>query len=363
MSELKSNKIATNDANNVSMDNALKLKSYTTTQMNALTAVAGDMIYNSTTGSPHFYNGSSWQESWNKPALTTNYLVVAGGGGGGGTGSGVTAQSCGGGGAGGLRSTVGNTGGGASLESALTLASGTNYTVTIGAGGAANGQGSDTVFSHVTSLGGARGELYGQNGDTGGSGGGGGGTDSGGAGSGGSGTSGQGNDGGAGNVAYASSSGGGGGGAGVAGGGAVSNGGGTGGNGVISNIISSSQATTASVGEVVSSDVYYAGGGAGGHDPRGTSKVAISGGTGGGADSQAGTATGLPGTVNTVGGGSGPGAVSNGQGGTGGAGVAIIKYPDSYTITVGAGLTSSTVTTTDYKMTIFTAGTGTVSFA
>ena len=125
MSELRVNSIEKRSGNNVSMSDPLKLKSYTTTQMNALTAAAGDMIYNSTTGSPHFYNGSSWQESWNKPALTTNYLVVAGGGGGGGTGSGVTAQSCGGGGAGGLRSTVGNTGGGGSLESALTLASGT----------------------------------------------------------------------------------------------------------------------------------------------------------------------------------------------------------------------------------------------
>ena len=45
MSELKSNKIATNDANNVAIDNALKLKSYTTTQRNALTSVAGDVIY------------------------------------------------------------------------------------------------------------------------------------------------------------------------------------------------------------------------------------------------------------------------------------------------------------------------------
>ena len=72
MSILKSNQIATNDTNNVAMDNSLNLKSYTTTQMNALTAAAGDMIYNSTTGSPHFYNGSSWEESWNKPALTTN---------------------------------------------------------------------------------------------------------------------------------------------------------------------------------------------------------------------------------------------------------------------------------------------------
>ena len=54
MSELKSNKIATNDANNVAIDNALKLKSYTTTQRNALTSSAGDTIYNTTTGTIDF---------------------------------------------------------------------------------------------------------------------------------------------------------------------------------------------------------------------------------------------------------------------------------------------------------------------
>ena len=37
MSELKTNKISTNDQNNVAIDNALGLKSYTTTQRDALT--------------------------------------------------------------------------------------------------------------------------------------------------------------------------------------------------------------------------------------------------------------------------------------------------------------------------------------
>ena len=49
MSELKTNKIQTNDTNNVAFDNALQLKSYTTTDRDALTSVAGDIIYNSTT--------------------------------------------------------------------------------------------------------------------------------------------------------------------------------------------------------------------------------------------------------------------------------------------------------------------------
>ena len=63
MSELKTNKIATNDANNVAMDNSLKLKSYTTTQRDALTSVAGDIIYNSTTNKVQFYNGSAWEDT------------------------------------------------------------------------------------------------------------------------------------------------------------------------------------------------------------------------------------------------------------------------------------------------------------
>ena len=62
MSELKTNKIATNDANNVAIDNSLKLKSYTTTQRDALTSVAGDIIYNTTTSKAQFYNGSSWSD-------------------------------------------------------------------------------------------------------------------------------------------------------------------------------------------------------------------------------------------------------------------------------------------------------------
>ena len=61
------------------------------------------------------------------PPLTVNYLVIAGGGGG--------ERAGGGGGAGGLRSTVTATGGGGALESALSPALTTNYTVTICSGG------------------------------------------------------------------------------------------------------------------------------------------------------------------------------------------------------------------------------------
>ena len=62
MSELKTNKISTNDQNNVAIDNALGLKSYDTAGRDALTSAAGDMIYNSTTNKPQIYNGSAWEE-------------------------------------------------------------------------------------------------------------------------------------------------------------------------------------------------------------------------------------------------------------------------------------------------------------
>ena len=64
-----------------------------------------------------------------------DYLVVAGGAGGGGEDS--SAQTGGGGGgAGGMRCTVTGTGGSGALETPLFLSAATNYTVTVGAGGA-----------------------------------------------------------------------------------------------------------------------------------------------------------------------------------------------------------------------------------
>jgi len=62
MSELKTNKISTNDGNNVAMDCSLNLKSYTTTARNALTSAAGDIIYNETDNKVQFYNGSAWSD-------------------------------------------------------------------------------------------------------------------------------------------------------------------------------------------------------------------------------------------------------------------------------------------------------------
>jgi len=134
---------------------------------------------------------------------SVDYLVVAGGGGG-------ASDAGGGGGAGGLRSTVTATGGGGALESALALASGTGYTVTIGAGGAIGSSGNNSVFSSITSTAGGAGGAYNTNGTNGGSGGGAGWFD-GATRSGGTGTSNQGYAGGV-NATGAGSSGGGGGG-------------------------------------------------------------------------------------------------------------------------------------------------------
>ena len=116
-------------------------------------------------------------------AITCDYLVVAGGGGAGKSYPGF--YRAGSGGAGGMRCTVTGTGGSGSLESALSLASGTGYTVTIGAGGIAGNasgsgtNGSNSVFSSITSTGGGAGGDAGTPttatvGNSGGSGGGGG---------------------------------------------------------------------------------------------------------------------------------------------------------------------------------------------
>jgi hypothetical protein len=43
--------------------------------------------------------------------------------------------------------------------------------------------------------------------------------------------------------------------------------------------------------------------------------------------------------------------------------VVIVRYPSSYVLTVGAGLTATTATVSGNKVTTITAGTGTISFA
>jgi hypothetical protein len=83
-------------------------------------------------------------------------------------------------------------------------------------------------------------------------------------------------------------------------------------------------------------------------------------GTTNGTSSDGGGSDGVSGTVNTGGGG---GAKFNGTGGNGGSGVVILRYPSSFSITIGAGLTGSTTTVGANKVTTITAGTGNVSFA
>lgn len=233
-------------------------------------------------------------------SLSCDYLVIAGGGGGGG---GVG----GGGGAGGYRSTVTATGGGGSLESALSLTSGTNYTVTIGAGGAkgtsatvAGATGSNSVFSTITSTGGGGGGHNQLAGKTGGSGGG-----AGYEGTGGTGTTNQGYAGGNGGLTGSQFPGGGGGGAGQIGASATGNTiAGNGGNGLASSITGSS--------------VIRAGGGGGGTYFGGTVGT---GGTGGGTNGGSNTNA----TANT---GSGGGGANNNTdtSGAGGSGIVIVRY-------------------------------------
>jgi hypothetical protein len=47
----------------------------------------------------------------------------------------------------------------------------------------------------------------------------------------------------------------------------------------------------------------------------------------------------------------------------GGSGIVILRYPNTRTITIGAGLTGTTATDGSFKVTTLTAGTGNVSFA
>jgi len=68
--------------------------------------------------------------------------------------------------------------------------------------------------------------------------------------------------------------------------------------------------------------------------------------------------------VNTGGGGGGGGtSATDYTGKTGGSGIVILKYPREYSVGGGTGLTFSTSTSGVFKITSFTAGTGTISFS
>jgi hypothetical protein len=300
------------------------------------TGATGMIRLNSTTGSPEWYDagGERWSKFTEGPQYSANVLIVAGGGSGG-------MHSGGGGGAGGLLyygSETPKTPNG----SALALIPGTNYTVTVGAGGSGSGgpyqsvagngfAGSNSVFGAYTAIGGGRGGSGGNsvNASSGGSGGGGGRTN----GLAGSGTTGQGFGGGYPNTGDSPNyPGGGGGGASQAGGNGSTTAGGNGGNGLQYSI--SGTAT------------YYAGGG-GGNLQQGS--PAGTGGLGGGGNGGLGLgSTSGAGTVNT-GGGSG-GANYDGSGSlSGGSGIVIISYAGSQrgtggTVTSSGGNTIHTFT-------------------
>jgi hypothetical protein len=72
----------------------------------------------------------------------------------------------------------------------------------------------------------------------------------------------------------------------------------------------------------------------------------------------------VAGTVNTGGGGGGKsGGDAPTPGAAGGSGIVILRYPSTFTITIGAGLTGSTATVGANRVTTITAGTGNVSWA
>lgn len=300
-------------------------------------------------------NGASAASSASNSATpTVNFfvqsVVVAGGGGGGGS---PIQYGAGGGGAGGYRSSVTgeSSGGGASAESPLLITPSTNYTVTVGAGGAQMVNGSNSVFSTITSTGGGCGGGQGPsqaNGQNGGSGGG-----CRRLATAGSGTANQGYAGGVG-VTWASTEtqSGGGGGAGAVGGvGVAQTTSGTGGVGVSSSITGSA--------------VFRAGGGGGGSwSGEGTGGPGGNGG-GGAGGSYSPSAGPQDATANTGGGGGGT-SNSSGSAGSGGSGIVILRYPSNKTITVGSGLTAGVTNQsvgTNERYTTITAGTGNVSWS
>ena len=63
MCKIKVNQIEKHDANQVEMTSPLQLKSYTTTQRDALSSPqAGWTVFNSTTNKINQNNGSAWEE-------------------------------------------------------------------------------------------------------------------------------------------------------------------------------------------------------------------------------------------------------------------------------------------------------------
>jgi hypothetical protein len=258
---------------------------------------------------------------------TVDYLVVAGGAGGAG------ASSAGGGGAGGFRLSNSTCMPGPQTSPLATPTalpvSAQGYPITVGGGGTAgpsstpsvSGQGSNSIFSSITSAGGGASISFPGpgNASAGGSGGGVGGTQTVGAGNTPPVSPPQGNNGGQGNNP---GGGGGGGGAGASGGEGPNPPGLAGGvGGAGSFVVSSGFAGCNGTSGPVSGARYFAGGGGGRGEP-GTGNKA--GGVGGGGTGAVGSSGESAGTTNTGGGGGGSG--SSGTGTTGGSGIVIIRY-------------------------------------
>jgi|DEB0MinimDraft_10_1074344.scaffolds.fasta_scaffold01332_10 hypothetical protein len=288
-------------------------------------------------------------------AFDVDFVIVGGG---------AAAGTQGGGGAGGVCTSVANQGGGGTLDDALRLSVGVDYQVVIGAGGGINDrQGNPTVFHTISAMPGGRGYVSDASSD--------------GASAGGGGIafdyanrgfainkymsetdrfkvygskSAQGYDGN--QPSYESyNTAGGGGGAGVQGAGSKINGS----NGVINNIQSVTNAALSGAGEVSGSNVYFAGGGGAAQTGGGTN-----GGLGGAGNGFANSSN--AGDPNTGGGGGGN---WNGTSSAGGSGVVVLSYPDTYTITAGAGVTVSAEYDEGGGITsvAITAGSGNVSWS
>jgi hypothetical protein len=274
-------------------------------------------------------------------AIDVEYLIVGGGGGAG-------RQLAGGGGAGGYRTNVGGT--------AVSLTSGVNYTVTVGAGGAGSSNISSTTATNggnsslsgsglttISASGGGAGSSLNAPGVTGGSGGGGAiYSQAGGAGNSGGYSPVEGY---AGGTSSGSASGGGGGGGGASEVGENADGasGGDGGDGVANSITGAS--------------VTYAGGGGGGARTDGShSGVGGSGGSGGGGAGTNDNSAPVAGTDGLGGGGGASGYYSGSSNGAdGGSGVVIISYISTTAKAVGGTITSYTSGSDTYQVHTFTA--------
>jgi len=288
-------------------------------QRNQFTAATGGTVVTSGDFKIHKFTGDGCfvvsQVGTGTGPNTVDYLVVAGGG------SGGYDQGAGGGAGGYREAKTGDNGthtaSPLATPTGITLTA-TTYPITVGGGGSAPSNGSNSVFSTITSAGGGRGTGAGGTGNAGGSGSGGGGQNTG---TGGSGNTppvsppqGQ-NGGNSGHIPGCSQASGGGGGAGGAGGnsGGSSNAksGGSGGNGTASEIDGSGSVTRAGGG----------GGAAGGPGTSGGSA-----GPGGGSAGTINANGGNNATANTGGGAGGAGNPPTATAGSGGKGIVVIRY-------------------------------------